>query len=175
MAQTASPVLSVQDLFAERDAMRERERKAAAELERQRDEEMATWKDRLDRFEMTAEHRQLILDRIKAAFGRGEFEYLVASFPSAFCTDGGRAIATAHLPPINPPTKEEARRIEEEGPDWLLTMPKGAKPLYDFWRRELKPGGFRFIVRIINFPDGKPGDVGVSFTWPRNALEAAGG
>jgi len=175
MNQATSPALSVQALFAERDAKRERDRQAAANLERHRDEELAAWKARLDAFQVTDDLRRLMMERIKAAFERGESEYMIASFPSAFCNDGGRAIANAHVPPVNPPTEEDVRRVEAEGPDWLKTMPEGAKPLYDFWKRELQGGGFRFIVRIINFPDGKPGDVGVFFTWPRNAMEAAGG
>ena len=35
----------------------------------------------------------------------------------------------------------------------------------------LKPGGFKFAARIINYPDGKPGDVGLFFSWPKSALE----
>ena len=35
-------------------------------------------------------------------------------------------------------------------------------------QRNLQPGGFGFSARIINYPDGKPGDVGVFLTWPKN-------
>lgn len=174
MADSSRPAFSVVGLFADRDAKREQEREAMAKLERQRDEELAAWKKRLDEFVVTDAHRQLIMERIKAAFDRGENEYMLAAFPSSLCTDGGRAIANAYVPPLNPPTPEDLAREEREGPAWLDTMPKGARPVYEFWRKELKPGGFRFNVRIINFPDGKPGDVGVFFAWPRNALEAAG-
>ena len=175
MAETSHPVLSVLGLFADRDAKRAQEQAAMKKLERQRDEELAAWKKRLDEFVVTDAHRQLVQERIRAAFERGENEYMLASFPSSFCTDGGRAIANAYVPPINPPTKEDLEREEREGPAWLDTMPKGARPVYEFWKNELKPGGFRFNVRIINFPDGKPGDVGIFFAWPRNALEASGG
>jgi len=174
MAETSRPTLSVMALFSDRDAKRAREREAMEKLERKRDEELAAWKKRLDEFTVTDVHRQLVFDRIKAAFERGENEIMLASFPSSFCTDGGRAIANAYVPPINPPTEEDRAREAREGPAWLATLPKGARPVYEFWQKELKPGGFRLVVRIINFPDGKPGDVGLFFSWPRDALEAAG-
>jgi hypothetical protein len=36
----------------------------------------------------------------------------------------------------------------------------------------MKFAGFGLSVRILNFPDGKPGDVGMFFTWPKSRLEA---
>jgi hypothetical protein len=54
-------------------------------------------------------------------------------------------------------------------PDWLATLPKGARQIYDYWRVHLKPGGFGFIARIIDYPGGMPGDVGLFFTWPKSA------
>ena len=110
------------------------------------------------------------LDRIKRAFERGETELMFSSFPSSFCTDGGRAIINAGVPPINKPSKEELAKQAEE-PDWLLTLPNGVHQVFDFWKQHLKPGGFKFAVRIINYPDGKPGDVGLFFSWPKSELE----
>ena len=110
------------------------------------------------------------LDRIKRA--RGETELMFSSFPSSFCTDGGRAIINAGVPPINKPSKEELAKQAEE-PDWLLTLPNGVHQVFDFWKQHLKPGGFKFGVRIINYPDGKPGDVGLFFSWPKSELEEA--
>jgi len=95
---------------------------------------------------------------------------LIAVFPSAFCTDDGRTIINAGAPPINKPTKEELVTRTDE-PEWLATMPAGARKVFDFWRAELKDGGFRLAVRIINFPDGKPGDVGLFISWPKDSLE----
>jgi hypothetical protein len=42
---------------------------------------------------------------------------MISSFPSSFCSDGGRAIINAGAPPINKPSKEEAARQVDE-PDW---------------------------------------------------------
>jgi len=96
---------------------------------------------------------------------------MFSSFPSDFCTDGGRAIINAGAPPINKPSKEELAARGDE-PEWLQTVPKGVREVYRYWHENLRPGGFQFSARIINFPDGKPGDVGLFFAWPKSTLEA---
>jgi hypothetical protein len=96
----------------------------------------------------------------------------LTSFPSSFCADGGRAISNAGAPPINPPDKEEQAPQSRE-PEWLATLPAGARPIYEYWRTHLQPGGFSFSARIINYPGGMPGDVGLFFSWPKSARDAA--
>ena len=49
----------------------------------------------------------------------------------------------------------------------------GVRQVYDFWKENLKAGGFKFGARIINYPGGKPGDVGLFFSWPKSALDEA--
>jgi hypothetical protein len=167
----AGPAMSVTSLFAERDARRQRDKEAEDQLQRRREEELAEFRKRLDNFKLTDEIIHSGLDRIKRAFERGETELMFSSFPSSFCTDGGRAIINAGAPPINKPSKEEAARQADE-PDWLMTLPSGVHQVYDFWKANLKPGGFGFAARIINYPGGLPGDVGLFFSWPKSALEA---
>ena len=163
--------MSVTSLFAERDARRQRDKEAEDQLQRRREEELAEFRKRLDNFKLTDEIIHSGLDRIKRAFERGETELMFSSFPSSFCTDGGRAIINAGAPPINKPSKEEAARQADE-PDWLMTLPSGVHQVYDFWKANLRPGGFGFAARIINYPGGLPGDVGLFFSWPKSALEA---
>lgn len=170
MPDGSGSTLSVTALFAERDAQRRRDREAAEQLERRKEEELAEFRRRLDKFKLTDEIAQSGLDRIKRAFERGETELMISSFPSSFCTDGGRAIINSGAPPINKPSKEEAARQADE-PDWLMTMPAGVRQVHQFWKTALKPGGFKFGARIINYPGGKPGDVGLFFSWPKSALE----
>ena len=97
---------------------------------------------------------------------------MFATFPSDFCTDSGRAIINAGAPPIVKPTKEEAATMKDAEPEWLATLPRGARPVYEYWKSTLQPAGFNLSVRIINFPDGKPGDVGMFFSWPKSQLES---
>jgi hypothetical protein len=163
--------LSVAGLFADRDARRRRDQEAAEQLQRRKEEELTTFRQRLEKFQLTDEIIKSGLDRIRRAFERGESELMFASFPCDFCTDGGRAVINAGVPRINRPSKEEATRQAEE-PDWLLTMPAGVRKVHEYWRQNLKPGGFGFAARVISYPSGKPGDIGLFFTWPNSAFEA---
>jgi hypothetical protein len=171
MSGTSAQALSVTGLFAERDARRRRDQEALEELQRRKDEEHAEFRKRLDNFQLTDAIIQSGLDRIKRAFERGETELMFSSFPSNFCTDGGRSIINAGASPINKPSKDDLAARSDE-PGWLETMPAGVHKVYDYWKNNLKPGGFGFSARIINYPGGMPGDVGLFFTWPKSTLEA---
>lgn len=171
MPEASSSSLSVAALFGERDARRRADQDAAEQLQRRNEEEHAAFRQRLENFQLTDEIIKSGLDRIRRAFERGEGELMFSSFPCDFCTDGGRAVINAGVPPINKPTKEEAARQAEE-PDWLVTMPAGVRKVQEYWRQNLKPGGFGFAARVISYPGGKPGDIGLFFTWPKSALEA---
>ena len=170
MPEAPRPTLSVSALFAERDARRQRDKEAEEQLQRRKEEELVEFRQRLDNFQLTDEIIHSGLDRIKRAFERGETELIIAAFPSSFCTDGGRAIINAGAPPINKPSKEEAAARAEQ-PEWLATLPAGVHQVHRFWKDNLRAGGFKFEARIINYPGGKPGDVGLFFSWPKDSLE----
>jgi hypothetical protein len=171
MSGTSSLALSVAALFAERDAQHSRDTQGAENLRHRKEEELADFKKRLDNFQLTDEIIKSNLDRIKRSFERGETELMIAAFPSSFCTDGGRAIINAGEPPINKPSKEELAARSDE-PEWLATLPLGVHQVFDYWKANLKPGGFGFAARIINFPGGMPGDVGLFFSWPKSISDA---
>lgn len=170
MAETAGPNFSVAALFAEREARRLREREADEQLKRKEREELVEFRNRLENFQLTEDRVRAVMDRIRRAFDRGETELQLTSFPCEFCTDSGRAVSNAELPPINKPKDEKP--VGEREPPWLGTLPAGARVVYDYWKNNLKPGGFEFSGRIISYKDGKPGDVGLFFSWPRSAMEA---
>jgi len=171
MSATSMPGLSVASLFAERDAQRQRDREASEQLQRRREEELEEFRQRLETFQMTEDVIKSGHDRIRRAFEAGESELMISAFPSSFCSDGGRAIINTGAPPINKPTKEELAAREPQ-PEWLATMPAGVQKVFDFWKTNLKPGGFGFGARIIDYPDGKPGDVGRFISWPKSIMEA---
>lgn len=156
---------SVSELVAERDARRHREEETERQLKQKEQEHLVDYKKRLDEFQMTDANGHAIMDKIKKAFDQGETEVMFVSFPSSFCTDSGRAIINAGEPPIN---AEDGKASAEHEPDWLTTLPVGLRSVYDVWKQQLKPGGFGFGARIIGFPGGKPGDVGLFFTWPKS-------
>ncbi len=162
-----NPALSLSAMFVEREALRQKDREDAEQLQRRRQEELAAFKKRLDDFELTNERVEAALNRVKRAFERGERELMLTSFPSSFCSDDGRAIANPASPPTNKPEQDEG--AEHALPEWVRTMPRGAALVYEYWKQHLQPGGFGFSARIINYPGGKPGDVGLFLTWPKSA------
>lgn len=76
----------------------------------------------------------------------GRTSVQVMRFPNHLCTDNGRAINQA-----------------EAG--WEATLTGRPKELYDFWERRLKPLGYHLRYEIVDYPNGMPGDVGVTLSW----------
>jgi hypothetical protein len=168
MSGTSGPSLSLASLFAEREAQRRREREAEEQLKQQEREELAAFKKRLEDFQLDENKVRVVLDRIRRAFDRGETELLLTAFPSDFCSDSGRAIINADLPPINKPKEP----LADAEPAWIATLPAGGRIVYDYWKASLKPGGFEFSARILNYKEGRPGDIGLFFSWPKSAPNA---
>ena len=163
MPDYPTPNLSVAGLFAERDDRRRREREAEEQLRRKQQEELVEFRTRLDNFKLSQEAIELVME-IKRAFDHGETELMIASFPG-FCTDDGRSIINAGAPPI---VKPDRNAPKPEVPEWIETLPMGVRVVYDYWKKSMEPGWFKFIARIVNFPDDKPGDVGLFSSWPKD-------
>jgi hypothetical protein len=83
---------------------------------------------------------------INRAVANGLTEVLVAKFPNVLCTDRGRAI----------------NNLE---PGYETTLTGLPRELYDFWDKHLRPKGYRLRVEIVDFPDGIPGDFGMTLQW----------
>jgi hypothetical protein len=83
---------------------------------------------------------------VERAVSNGLTEVQVFRFPNALCTDHGRA-------------------INQQEPGWEATLTGLPKEMYDFWDRELRPRGYKLKVQIVDFPDGMPGDVGITLKW----------
>jgi hypothetical protein len=157
-------MLSLSDLLTERDALQELEQRVDRELEKRVSERDVELRKRLDAFRITDEIRQLFITKLRQAFSRREGELMLVSFASELCSDGGRAIASA------PPSAEERESYPSNTrPAWFATLPAGVLSLYEFWEESLKQGGFGFEARILCYPEGRTGDVGLFITWPRNA------
>ena len=89
-----------------------------------------------------------ILDQARVAAGKGEKEQLLLRFPCQLCSDGGRAINAVQ-------------------PDWSDTLRGEAAEIYHLWERDLKPNGFHLTARVLDFPGGMPGDIGLTMVWGR--------
>ncbi|KAA0687735.1 hypothetical protein [Azospirillum brasilense] len=83
---------------------------------------------------------------VRAAAERGETEIEIVRFPSGYCSDGGRAI----------------NKFE---PDWPDSLTGFAREVYDTYDRYLRPAGYKLRARILSYPGGMPGDVGVFLHW----------
>jgi len=83
---------------------------------------------------------------IQRAVSNGQTEVQVYRFPNQLCTDHGRAI-----------NQQEA--------GWEKTLTGLPKEMYGFWNRQLRPLGYKLRFQIIDWPDGLPGDVGITLKW----------
>ena len=142
------PALSAADI---RRRMAQREAERATEAERRMREEEARKRVLLEEFHKpparTLEQlREFVAQLVSQAADRGEHEVQVYRFPSALCRDGGRAI----------------NNFEASWEDTLDGRPRLA---FEAWRDHLKPLGFGLQARILDYPGGKPGDVGLFLTW----------
>jgi hypothetical protein len=144
--------LSLDDLIAQREARRAQDRAEEAEARLRKQAAARKYAEAFEAYQLTASDKDAIMRKIAKAFADGEKELMLFAFPSDLCADGGRHINNAL-----------------EG--WEETLPGAARRIYEFWRDDLQPRGFRFFARIINYPDGMPGEVGVFFSWPKELEE----
>jgi hypothetical protein len=94
--------------------------------------------------------KALAIDRvnnaIRIAAQNGQHHLQVITFPSSYCSDGGR-------------------RINIADPGWPTTLTGFAKDAYEFYDTELRPLGYKLRAEIISFPGGMPGEVAMSLAW----------
>ena len=86
---------------------------------------------------------------INRAVNNGLTEIEVGRFPNSLFTDQGRAI-----------NQQEA--------GWEKTLTGLPKELFEFWKQFLQPKGYRIKFQIADWPEGKPGDIGISLAWGQN-------
>ncbi len=171
MPNVSGPTLSVNALFAERDARRRRDKEARNNCSGARRRSLPSSGSVSTISSLTDAIIQSGLDRIKRAFERGETELMISSFPSSFCTDGGRAIINAGAPPINKPSKEELAAQADE-PEWLETLPAGVHQVYDYWKEQPEARRLRFLALASSTtPTGCRATSACSSSWPKSTLE----
>ena len=73
-------------------------------------------------------------------------EVEVIRFPNQMCTDKGRA-------------------INQQEPGWQETLTGAPKEIYQLWEKYFRPRGYKLKVQIVDFPDGLPGDIGMTLSW----------
>ena len=98
--------------------------------------------------EITEEKVEEAVKKFLVAAENGLTEMVVFSFPAEVCTDHGRAINNAL-----------------EG--WQDTLVGKARSIYEAWQRYLKDKGFQLHARVLSFPRGMLGDIGLVVIWAK--------
>ena len=83
---------------------------------------------------------------IERAVHNGKTEVQVYRFPNVLCADHGRAI-----------NQQEA--------GWEKTLTGVPKEIYELWYKHFRDKGYKLRVEILEFPNGMPGDVGMTLSW----------
>jgi CBS domain-containing protein len=118
---------------------RQEQRRAAAEGRRRRVAELID-------HHTSDESWRALMHQARLAAEHGEKEFQMFRFPSQLCADGGRAVNVGE-------------------PDWPATLRGEAAEIYLRWEADLKPHDFRLAARVLDFPDGMPGEIGLFLTW----------
>jgi hypothetical protein len=123
-------------------------KKAQAESARfdARSNELMAFTDKFLREQVTDEEIGRVRSVVDAAVKDGKLEAMVYRFPSALCTDKGRAINSSDK-------------------DWPDTLQGKARQFYQRFTDLGRPAGFKLKAMIIDFPNGMPGDVGLFLNW----------
>jgi hypothetical protein len=127
------------------------EARKASEFVRKQAKADAERKALLERFEKPSgvsdeERMKRAAAIIKRAMGDGRTEVEIGRFSNSLFTDRGRA-------------------INQQEPGWERTLMGLPKELHQFWKTHLQPLGYRLTVQIADWPNGMPGDIGITLSW----------
>ncbi|HUA77806.1 MAG TPA: hypothetical protein VMA86_09040 [Acetobacteraceae bacterium] len=143
--------LNLDDLTADKIhayIKQEGEQKRAAEAAAQEHarQEREQLRKKFEAEEIPVDALQHVFGMVRSAVEQGQKEVMVLHFPSDFLPDNGR-------------------RISIGGEGWPEHLSGFAALAYSFCEKELRPRGFALSASIIDYPCGKPGDVGLFLRW----------
>jgi hypothetical protein len=141
-----SDVISPDKLKEISDQIEMEKAKKLLEKQRKLEEEQRNFRDVFMNRKPAPDADERFNEWVRKAAESGDRERMAFSFPSSFCTDGGRA-------------------INNFDPSWPETLTGFAKQAYEYFETKLKPNGYKMRMQIINYPGGVPGDVGVFIGW----------
>ncbi len=121
----------------------ERESLAGAKTEEEREKDL--YREFIGRH-LRPEAAKRFSEMVRQAAMRGDRKIEILDFPSDWCTDRGRA-------------------INNDEKDWPNTLTGIAKEVYEAYERWLRPVGYKLSARIVDYPGGKPGNVGLYISW----------
>lgn len=127
-------------------AAEDTERAQRAAAERQAGETRRALVSALQQKTLSEAAWQSAIEGARRAAKLGLREFLLIRFPSELCGDRGRA-------------------INAMDPSWPETLIGEAADVFERWQKDLKPQGFGLTAQILDFPNGFPGDAGLTLRW----------
>ncbi|WP_072396042.1 hypothetical protein [Hyphomicrobium sp. CS1GBMeth3] len=115
-------------------------------LQKKKEQQQLDLRDAFMARDVHPEVFERINQAVSIAAQRGAHQIQVMTFPSSYCSDGGR-------------------RINIADPEWPSTLQGFALKAYEFFNKELRPHGYKLHAEIISFPGGMPGEVGLFLKW----------
>ena len=151
-AEAASSAAMVDDLIRPEDLRKIAEQhemallKEALERDQRRQKEQESLRKSFVNQHIRADAREHFTRIVREAAERGRREIQIFRFPSSFCSDDGR-------------------RINNFEVDWPDSLTGVAREIYEAYEKHLRPIGYKMRAQILDYPDGKPGDVGLFLRW----------
>ena len=139
-------VPSADQLRSSLEAERLKKALADSQIHEARERELHEFTETFLRKGVTEEEIARVRGAVNNAVREGKYEAMVYRFPSALCTDKGRAINNGDK-------------------DWPTTLQGKAKEFYDRYESLGRPQGYKLKAMIVDFPGGMPGDVGLFLNW----------
>jgi CBS domain-containing protein len=106
--------------------------------------------DKMRAQHLTEDAWQHMLQNARAIARKGETEFQLIQFPCELCSDHGRA--------VNAPD-----------PEWPTTLRGIAADIFLRWKSDLRAKGFGLNARVVSFPEGLPGEIGLFLSWGRKS------
>jgi hypothetical protein len=109
--------------------------------------------------------KKALLDKLKGPSGVSDEERLkrAAAIINRAVNNGLTEVEVGRFP--NTLFSDSGRAINQQEAGWEKTLTGLPKELFDFWKQYLQPKGYRIKFQIVDWPDGKPGDIGISLSW----------
>ena len=140
------PLISAEDLRAKMTKKQAEEAERKLQAKSKHEEELNELRTYFMTSKITDEERRQFRQKVYRLAEQGQSELMVFSFPSEFCSDGGRA-------------------INNKEPDWPESLTGRAKQAFDLWEQNSKHLGFKLEARVLNYPKGIIGEIGLFVMW----------
>jgi hypothetical protein len=127
------------------DSAIEEAKKTAEQARKQNEPKRKEYQDFMER-RFTEADRVQLRARAERAADQRQNDVEILRFPSEFLEDHGR-------------------RINNFDKDWPVSLTGYAKSVYDAYKDLGQPQGYKLIARVLDYPNGMIGDIGIFLSW----------